>query len=255
VWSLTRGAFFPLIKGSGPVRKFSYASRSSFEVAINGLRASGGGDCNELTFNGIINAIKVGEPLPSSPMYVFTDAPPKATGEYTRDNAIGYALDYMMPVHFFFSTRGCKNPGDNADYKAIMEDTGGLGLFFQSASAISSADALVKADLDGSTIISSGGSSSSRRRRDLFSLWKRASSDVAFPVDESVANLIVSTSALRNYNYVNLIDSSGNTVAQTLTMNKGKLWLIKNPRKGIWRLSIPSSVSGLSYQVLRMINF
>jgi hypothetical protein len=161
----------------------------------------------------------------------------------------------MMPVHFFFSTRGCRNPGNNADYKAIMEDTGGLGLFFKSASAISSAEPLVKADLDGSTIISSGGSSRPRYGRDLSSLWKRASRAVAFPVDESVANLIVSTSALRNSNYVNLFDSRGRRVAQTLTMNRGKLWLIKNPRKGMWRLSVPYHVNGLSYQVLRMINF
>ncbi|XP_031559995.1 hemicentin-1-like [Actinia tenebrosa] len=235
--------------GSGPVTKYTYETRSNFEKAINGLYAHGGGDCNELTFNGIINAIKVGDPLPSSPMYVFTDAPPKARGDYNRDNAIGYALDYMMPVHFFFSTMGCGNPGNNADYKAIMEDTGGLSLFFKSASAISSADALVKADLDGSTIISSGGSSSARGKRDLFGLWERGSSDVAFPVDESVANLIVSISAQSYWNNVKLVDSRGGNVAHTLDMNKGKLWLIKNPTKGTWRLSVPAGVRGLSYEI------
>ncbi|KAK3738877.1 hypothetical protein QZH41_014661 [Actinostola sp. cb2023] len=234
---------------SGPVRKFGHASLSGFEAAINGLRARGGGDCPELTFNGIINAIKIGEPLPGSPMYVFTDAPPKTRGEYNRDNAIGYALDYMIPVHFFFSTKGCQNPGNNADYKAIMEDTGGLGLFFSSASAISSADALVKADLDGSTIISSGGTGGGRRRRDLFNLWQRASTDVAFPVDESVSKLIISISARSRYTLVNLADGSGTKVAHTLNMNKGKLWLINNPAKGMWRLLVPSNVGGLSYQI------
>ncbi|KAK3738880.1 hypothetical protein QZH41_014662 [Actinostola sp. cb2023] len=235
--------------GAGPVRNFDDSKRAGFETAINGLWAHGGGDCPELTFNGIIDAIKVGEPLPGSPMYVFTDAPPKTRGEYNRDNAIGYALDYMIPVHFFFSTRGCQNPGNNADYKAIMEDTGGLGLFFSSASSISSADALVKADLDGSTVISSGGSGGGRRRRDLFNLWKRASSDVAFPVDESVSKLIISISATNNYNSVNLADGSGRNVAHTLNMNKGKLWIINSPAKGMWRLSVPSNVGGLSYQI------
>ena len=202
-----------------------------------------------MTFNGIIDAIKVGEPLPGSPMYVFTDAPPKTRGEYNRDNAIGYALDYMIPVHFFFSTKGCQNPGNNADYKAIMEDTGGLGLFFSSASSISSADALVKADLDGSTIITTGGSGGGRRRRDLFDLWKRASSDVAFPVDETISQLIISITASSNYNSVTLRDGKGNNVAHKLIMNKGKLWMVAKPAKGMWRLAVPSNVGGLSYQV------
>jgi len=234
---------------SGPVQKFDYAHRASFASAINSLRARGGGDCPELTFNGIIDAIKVGEPLPGSPMYVFTDAPPKARGEYNRDNAIGYALDYMMPVNFFFSTKGCRSPGSNADYKAIMEDTGGLSLFFGSASDIGSADILVKADMDGSTIISSGGSGGARRRRDLFDLWKRASSDVSFPIDESVSKLIISISATYNYNGVKVVDGSGKHVAHKLNMNKGKLWVIESPSKGTWRLSVPSNVRGFSYQI------
>jgi len=238
--------------GSGPVTKFDYANRAKFEGAINGLSARGGGDCPELTFNGIIDAIKIGEPLPGSPMYVFTDAPPKARGDYNRDNAIGYALDYMMPVHFFFSTRGCGNPGGNADYKSIMEDTGGLSLFFSSASSISSADALVAADLDGSTIISSGDSSSARRgKRGLFSLFgaKSSSSDVFFPVDGTVKKLIISISASRNWNSVNVQDNTGKNVAHSLNMNKGKLWMINDPSKGNWKVTVPSSVSGFSYQV------
>jgi len=236
--------------GFGPVRKFDHASRSSFESAINGLTARGGGDCPELTFHGIIDAIKVGEPLPGSPMYVFTDAPPKALGDYNRDNAIGYALDYMMPVHFFFSTKGCGSPGSNADYKAIMEDTGGMSLFFSSASSISSADALVAADLDGSTIISSSDSSSARRgRRDLLGLFERSSKDVSFPVDGTMKKLIISISASRNWDSVNVLDNAGKNVGHNLNMNKGKLWMINDPSSGNWRLTAPSSVTDLSYQI------
>merc|ERR1712212_595710 len=135
------------------------------------------------------------------------------------------------------------------DYKAIMEDTGGLSLFFGRASDISSADALVKADIDGSTIISAGGSGHGRRRRDLFNLWKRASSYVRFPVDESVSKLIISVSATYNYNGVNVVDGNGRNVAHTLNMNKGKLWIIEYPSKGIWRLIVPFNVRGLSYQI------
>lgn len=243
------------IPGFGPVQKFDYASRSSFEAAINKLKASDGGDCPEKTFNGIIDAIKIGEPLPGSPMYVFVDAPPKAKDDYNRENAIGYALEYMMPVNFFFSTQSCGDPGNNADYQSIVKDTGGMGLFFSNASSISSTDTLVAADLDGSTVISSGDSiSGSRRRRDLLDLFSRSSSDVPFPVDSTVKTLIISISASRNWNHVKVVDSAGRNVAHSLNTNRGKLWMINNPSKGNWRVTVPSNVSGLAYQVSKLLN-
>ena len=51
-----------------------YSSRAQFEAAINNLQVRGGKDCEELTFHGIIDAINKGQPKPSSPMFVFTDA-------------------------------------------------------------------------------------------------------------------------------------------------------------------------------------
>ena len=49
---------------------------------IKNLYASGGGDCPELTFTGILEAMKA-EPEPGSPMYVFTDATAKDATEAT----------------------------------------------------------------------------------------------------------------------------------------------------------------------------
>ena len=51
-----------------------YTSSTEFQAAIDNLRARGGGDCEELPFHGIIDAINLGQPKPGSPMYVFTDA-------------------------------------------------------------------------------------------------------------------------------------------------------------------------------------
>jgi len=188
--------FFNCVSGTGPVQKFNQSSRFSFELAINRITVKDGEDCPELAFNGIIDAINIGNPLPGSPMYVFTDAPPKASEDYNRDNAIGYALDYMMPINFFFSTEGCGYPAGDKDYKAIIESTGGLSMFFSSASAIGSVNDLITADLDGSTIISSGAISRSRLdERDLLALFTRWSRDISFPVDGSVEKLIISISA------------------------------------------------------------
>lgn len=48
-------------------------SGTKFVQDIENLYASGGGDCPELTFTGILDAMKA-EPEPGSPIYVFTDA-------------------------------------------------------------------------------------------------------------------------------------------------------------------------------------
>lgn len=85
--------------------------------------------------------------------------------------------------------------------------------------------------------------------RDPSNLWKRSSSDVTFPVDESVSKLIISIRATFNHDGVTLLDGSGRTVPHKLNMNKGKLWIIPNPSKGTWRISVPSNVRGFSYQV------
>ena len=47
-----------------------------FVTEINRLKAYGGGDCPELTFKGILDAMNF-SPLPASPLYVFTNASAK----------------------------------------------------------------------------------------------------------------------------------------------------------------------------------
>jgi hypothetical protein len=183
-------------------------------------------------------------------MYVFTDAPAKAKGEFTRDNAIGYALDYMMSINFFFSTRGCSDPSKSDDYKALIEDTRGIGLFFQNPSAFVNAEGVIKSDLDGSCTVYGGCiGCSSRRRRDLMDLIRRTTRNIVFPVDRTIYRLIVSTSAATNIAKVKLMDPSGNPAPAALPMVNGKLWLIEKPAKGTWTLVSDSSITKRSYQV------
>ncbi|XP_031561318.1 hemicentin-1-like [Actinia tenebrosa] len=235
---------------TGPVQKFSEDQLAQFEAAISRLSAHGGNDCPELSFKGIIDGIVKGNPLPSSPMYVFTDAPGKAVGEFNRDNAIGYALDYMMPINFFFSTLGCADPSKSPDYQAIIEDTGGIGLFFKNPSAFTAATPVVESDLDGTSFVYGGCIGCSRRRkRDLLDMIRRANHDIPFPVDGTVKRLIVSISAAANVDKVQLKDPAGSSAPAPLAMQGGKLWTVDAPAKGSWHLVADSSVSKLFYQV------
>ena len=64
------------ISATGPVTYKAPDDREDFVAAIGALGANGGGDCPELTFQGMLDAFRP-EPQIGSPMFVFTDATPK----------------------------------------------------------------------------------------------------------------------------------------------------------------------------------
>ena len=59
---------FICIAGTGPVTYRSSAQKNQFVTDIQKLRAHGGGDCPELTFKGILDAMAE-SPNYGSPMY------------------------------------------------------------------------------------------------------------------------------------------------------------------------------------------
>ena len=107
-------------------------SEKSFVEALDTLVAEGGRDCPELTFNGIIDAIEKGDPIPGSPMFVFTDAGPKEGDgpKYTFDNALGLANNYRIPVSFFYSTETnfCGSFKSHDSFVDLLDETEGFGL-------------------------------------------------------------------------------------------------------------------------------
>ncbi|KAK3736430.1 hypothetical protein QZH41_014496, partial [Actinostola sp. cb2023] len=227
----------------GPVKTFTKTEKLKFDAAIDRLDAFGGGDCQEPAFEGIINAIDHGAPFPSSPMFVFTDSPSKIKGHNTGDAAIGLALDHMMHINFFFSRYGCSNPRRDSDFGHAMEDTGGIELFFPTPLSFHRADGFVKADLDGTAIISVG------RTMGGSGGMKVAPPRIEFPVDRTIRRLIVSVTAASNDAGVGLVDSNGKVLSNALSMFEGKLWVVENPIKGTWALIIRSDVQGLSYTI------
>ena len=71
-----------------------------FVEAIQALTASGGGDCPELTFEGMLHAL-YNTPLPKSPMYVFTDADAKDATEDRIQAMEKLTEGYQTTVNFF----------------------------------------------------------------------------------------------------------------------------------------------------------
>ena len=71
-----------------------------FVQDIKALKAHGGGDCPELTFKGILEAL-FETPLWGSPMYVFTDASPKDATDANIRDVRDLAEDYGVTINFF----------------------------------------------------------------------------------------------------------------------------------------------------------
>ena len=77
----------------------SETEAGEFEEEINKLRASGGMDCPEYTFEGIRGALAKLS-ISGSPMYVFTDAGPKDATELDIEEVKMMAQDYGVTINF-----------------------------------------------------------------------------------------------------------------------------------------------------------
>ncbi|KAK3728399.1 hypothetical protein QZH41_017637, partial [Actinostola sp. cb2023] len=233
--------------GTGPVHG-KQNDIGKFLAEVKDLDATGGRDCKEKTFHGIIDAIEKGSPRVGSPMYVFTDAGPKDKNfneQYNLDNAAGLASEYSMRINFFFSTDpgGCRQPNTFESFKSIIEETEGIGILFGSGGKLSQMSDVVKASLDGMTTIKSGGSS--RRRRP----GPMASKTYRIPVDNTVTTLIITATVETNPSLILLRDPRGSVVSKKYQLSLGAIWLINSPRLGSWTLVVPGTVGRHSFKV------
>ena len=73
-----------------------------FVKAIQALTANGGGDCPELTFQGLLNAL-YDSPRWGSPMYVFTDATAKDATADKIDEVEYLAEQDGVTINFFLT--------------------------------------------------------------------------------------------------------------------------------------------------------
>ena len=83
---------------TGPVQKMEAGKGTQFVKAIEDLSPSGGGDCPELAFRGITDALNEG-PQSGSPLYVFTDA--TAKDDHQLDVAKVAAISQGASVYIF----------------------------------------------------------------------------------------------------------------------------------------------------------
>ena len=101
-------------------------------MAVDNLRATGGGDCAEYALDGILQTLQATDDgfdlmVPGSQIIVLTDAPSKNTAIET--SVIDLATEQSVCVHFFLAleTDNCFSvvPGSVEMYRRIAQETGG----------------------------------------------------------------------------------------------------------------------------------
>ena len=97
---------------------------AEFRDIIAGIKASGGADCPELAFTGMLNALNH-FPHPGSSMFVFTDASPKDATPANVEQVLNIAKGLDIKISFFVSLRSCVGLPDYSQFNHIAAETNG----------------------------------------------------------------------------------------------------------------------------------
>ncbi|XP_031568684.1 von Willebrand factor A domain-containing protein 7-like isoform X4 [Actinia tenebrosa] len=232
---------------TGPVTFRETTEGALFVDAINKLKATGGGDCPELTMKGILDALYEG-PDPGSPMYVFTDASAKdATPENINEVKIMAKFLGKVVINFF-TTALCRGSSvTDSPFMQIAEATSGQMLSLTSATELQNLNGFTGSVLGGSTIINSGCNIFNRKKRAALT-----ASRYSIKIDDSIGNMsiCVTTDRPNQGAAISLTDSQGVTITSgKVSMSKVSIYEIASPRVGTWTLVIPPSAGMHNYFV------
>lgn len=237
-----------LESSSGPVKYYSESERSSFVQALKDLTAEGGGDCPELTFKGMSDAIDDGQPQLDSPMYVFTDAGPKDGNEDKKTYLLEIAQALGVVINFFILDGYCSKTDDVSPFEEIARKRTGQVFRLKTNAELQQLKGLTAVSLGGTAVISNALENVARRRR---STSKKPKS-YKIPVDDSIDTLIISVTTdksqfsgtSRKSWSVSLTTPSGNIAGVTpRNLDKGTVYQIPNPSVGVWTLGISNDNS------------
>src|SRR6185295_4544691 len=197
----------------------------AFLAAVNGLSASGGGDCPELSQTGLLRAVAASQN--DARLYLFTDASSKDASLAGSVIAAAQAKQIQITPLLF----GSCSPVDPA-YIREAQETGGQ-LFLLSPFEAGLTFSLIRPQLKGNLVpvISAGGTLSS------------GSKEFTVPIDSSVESATFSVS-IDSKGPINLLRPSGATVVGgdagvTITeLSSGRVVTVSSPETGLWRLQV-----------------
>ena len=229
-------------KETGPVTYHTEAKQ--FQDAINALFASGGGDCPELAIKGILDGL-LASPKSGSPLYVFTDASAKDATIDNIDEVLYIAKTLGVTINFF-TTGSCDGSYD--PFVKIASETCGQMLQLSTSHELGQLSGITGVALEGTTCLRNGnsGSLNGKKKRSL----RESSFSYSIPVDDSTEKIIISVSTENENPSINLTDPTGASVGSgKVSLYKGAIYEINNPRPGTWELIVSSRAGKHNYLI------
>ena len=193
-----------------------------------------------MAFTGILDALKKG-PVNNSPLYVFTDAPPKDIALFDAARVKTGMLG--VPVYFFL-TNGCGKEADYLPFKELATKT--CGQIFElpkSRTEIAKMKRFLKVLLEGTVCSGEDGRRSKKRSTKKRSV---AAKEYKLMVDDTMDKIIVSISSANSSPKITLEDPLGNSVGKT-TVPKVTIFEVANPKPGLWTLTVPPDTGKHTY--------
>lgn len=192
-----------------------------------------------MAFTGIQEALNKG-PETDSPLYVFTDAPPKDVS--LLNNLKKQAITFGVAV-YFFRTIGCGNKADYLPFEELAKET--CGQIFElpkSRSKIAKMKRIIKVLLEGTTCGSGYSLPSFRKKKRSV-----AAKEYNLTVDNTMDKIIVLISSANSSPNITLRDPLGNPVGKT-TVSKVSIFEVANPKPGFWTLTVPPEAGKHTFQ-------
>ena len=247
--------------------------RNRFVKAIDSLSPHSGGDCPELTFKGMNDAIDEG-PHPDSPLYVFTDAGPK---DATEDNILylkEIAQAQGVVINFFVVQNSvCARTAYISSFKEIAQATMGQVFELKDHNELEQLQGLTATSLGGTAVVVNAIHNQSARKKRCLSeaptwsysipvddsidtlviadrpLSETPKRSYSIPVDDSIDTLVISVTADQPTTggsmwSVSLTSPTGNiTGVTTNNLDQGTVYQISKPNVGVWNLGITADSS------------
>jgi len=222
----------------GPVTKAGEGEE--FLKAIEDLSATGGGDCPELAFTGIIRALNEGAEN-DSPLFVFTDATAKDEHQLLPAKLI--AKGKRASVYFF--TTGLCGQASYKPFEELASDS--CGQMFEipkRSNDLAKMSNITKSLLRPASCDTGTGGDQSRRKK------RSGGSEYQLPFDDVMEKVIVSVATQNTGATIDLKDPRGVPVSSgETTLAKGAIFEIDHPRPGMWNLTVSPEAGKYSYVI------
>ena len=136
----------------GPVVYKAEDEGKDFLQNIDKIQPKGGGDCAEMAFSGILEALNAG-PQYGSPLFVITDASAKDDTLTNIKTAKVIAQSTGVTINFFTKPKGCDSKGIDS-FRDLAEFTSGQVFPLKSDKELQNLTSFVRDSLDSTQIIS-----------------------------------------------------------------------------------------------------